>query len=198
LSGQPARVERAPTSEEQLRATTVGPVAPLVGRIEIVEYDPAWPDLFEREAARIRSALGERAVLLEHAGSTAVPGLPAKPRIDIVLAVPESADEPAYVPPLEAVGYSLRIREPDWYEHRVFKGPDTDVNLHVFTVGCEEIDRMLLFRDWLRANAADRELYARTKRELVTRDWKYVQHYADAKTGIVEEIVARAKEAAGH
>ena len=88
--------------------------------------------------------------LLEHAGSTSVPGLAAKPRIDIMLAVPDSADEPSYVPALEAAGYVLRIREPDWYEHRVFKGPDTDVNLHVFSAGCPEIARMLLFRDWLR------------------------------------------------
>ena len=89
-------------------------------------------------------------MLLEHTGSTSVPGLAAKPIIDITLAVPDSSDEDAYAPALEAAGYVLRIREPDWHEHRVFKGPDTNVNLHVFSDGCPEIDRMLRFRDWLR------------------------------------------------
>ncbi len=96
------------------------------------------------------------------------------------------------MPALEAAGYVLRIREPDWYEHRVFKGPDTNVNLHVFSDGCPEIDRMVRFRDWLRTDQADRELYERTKRELAAREWTYVQDYADAKTLVVEEIVARA------
>jgi GrpB-like predicted nucleotidyltransferase (UPF0157 family) len=143
----------------------------------------------------VRRALGDRVMRLEHAGSTSVPGLPAKPIIDMVLEVPDSADEPGYAPVLEAVGYVLRIREPDWFEHRVFKGPDTNVNLHTFSAGCPETDRMLLFRDWLRANAADRDYYAATKRELARRDWKYVQQYADAKSGVVAEIMARATAA---
>ena len=189
-----ARVSSGPHTEEEILAVRIGDVAPNDGVVVIVDYDPEWPTLFEREAARIRAALGDKAQLLEHAGSTSVPGLAAKPRIDIILAVPNSADEPSYVPALEAAGYVLRIREPDWYEHRVFKGPDTDVNLHVFTVGCPEIARMLLFRDWLRSNAADRERYERTKRELAQKQWKYTQHYADAKTEVVEEIVARAQQ----
>ncbi len=144
---------------------------------------------------RIRAALGEKVVRLEHAGSTSVPTLPAKPIIDIVLEVQDSADEPAYVPDLEAAGYVLRIREPEWFEHRLFKGPDTNINLHVFSAGCEETDRMVLFRDWLRGYDADRELYASAKRELAARDWKYVQQYADAKTAIVSEIMSRAEAA---
>jgi GrpB-like predicted nucleotidyltransferase (UPF0157 family) len=85
-----------------------------------------------------------------------VPGLCAKPIIDMLLAVPDSSAEPAYAPDMERAGYVLRIREPDWYEHRMFKGPATDINLHVFSVGCVEIERMLRFRDWLRSNDADR------------------------------------------
>ena len=162
----------------------------------LAEYDPAWPALFEREATRIRSALGDRVRLLEHAGSTSVPGLAAKPIIDIVLAVPDSSDEAAYVPELEAAGYVLRIREPDWFEHRLFKGPDTNVNVHVFTDDCVEIDRMLAFRDWLRTHDDDRLLYERTKRELAARDWKYVQHYADAKSEVVAEIIAEPRRTA--
>jgi GrpB-like predicted nucleotidyltransferase (UPF0157 family) len=184
--------EHVQTTEERLREITIGGPQQLNAPIVIAEYDPAWPPLFEREAARIREALGERALLVEHTGSTAVPRLAAKPIIDIVLVVEDSADESAYVPALEAAGYVLRIREPDWFEHRLFKGPDTNVNLHVFSRGCEEVDRMLLFRDHLRANEDDRRKYEDAKRELAARRWKYVQHYADAKSAVVAEIMARA------
>lgn len=156
-----------------------------------MDYDAGWPALFEREADRIRAALGNRVLQLEHAGSTSVPGLAAKPILDIVLAVADSADEPAYVPALELAGYWLKIREPNWFEHRMLKGPDTDVNLHVFSSGCAEIDRMLAFRDWLRDNAADRELYLRAKLTLAQREWENVQAYADAKTAVIGEILAR-------
>lgn len=186
--------EASKRREEEIRAYTIGELKPLSGPVEIVAYDSAWPDLFSREEARLRSVLKDRALRIEHAGSTSVPGLPAKPIIDIVLVVTNSADEPAYAAPLEAGGYVLRIREPDWYEHRVFKGPDTNINLHVFSDGCPEIDRMLLFRNWLRRHPDDRELYARTKLELARREWKFVQNYADAKTAVVEEILARARE----
>ena len=163
------------------------------GPIVLVEYEEAWPTRFEREAKRIRAALGVRALEVEHAGSTSVPRLAAKPIIDIVLAVPDSSDEDDYVPALDAAGYTLRIREPDWYEHRVLKKADPSVNLHVFSASCEEIDRMLAFRDHRRTNEADRELYERTKRELAAREWAYMQDYADAKTEVVEEIIARAR-----
>ena len=97
------------------------------------------------------------------------------------------------MPALEAAGYVLFIRETNWYEHRMFKGRGTDVNLHVFSTGCPEIDRVLMFRDWLRDDAADRDLYARTKLSLAQKEWADVQDYADAKTAIVEEIIARAR-----
>ena len=182
-----------PEIDERLRAVTIGEQQVVDGPVELVEYDPDWPRLFDRESEQIRGALGGRALLLEHAGSTSVPGLAAKPIVDIVLAVADSADEPAYVPPLEAVGYVLRIREPDWYEHRALKRAEPKVNLHVFSHGCEEIERMLVFRDRLRSDAEDRALYERTKRELAQRRWKYVQEYADAKSAVVEEILARAR-----
>ena len=182
-----------PMNEEQMRATFVGGLRPLIGPVQIVDYDPEWPRLFEREAERVRTALGDQVLMLEHIGSTAVPGLAAKPKIDMLLVVADSADEAAYVPKLEVAGYVLQIREPDWHEHRMFKGPDTDVNLHVYTLGCPEIERVLLFRNWLRSHASDRQLYERTKRELARMDWKYMQNYADAKTAVVEEILARAQ-----
>ena len=179
-------------SDEELRKVRVGALVPHNAPITLADYDPGWPALFDREAARIRAVLGDTALLVEHAGSTSVPGLAAKPIIDIVLAVPDSADEAAYVPAMEAAGYVLRVREPDWFEHRLFKGPDTDINLHVFSAGSAEIGRMLIFRDWLRASSADRDYYQRVKRELAQRTWRHVQHYADAKTAVVSEIGERA------
>jgi GrpB-like predicted nucleotidyltransferase (UPF0157 family) len=188
---------QAPLTEEQLRAAHVGEFTPLNGPVQIADYNPEWPRLFEREAERIGAVLGNRVLLLEHVGSTSVPGLAAKPKIDILLVVADSADELAYIPALEAAAYVLHIREPDWHEHRLLKGPDTDINLHVFSPGCPEINRMLLFRNWLRNNVSYRQLYERTKRELARLDWKYTQNYADAKATVVEEILARAQEGVG-
>lgn len=181
-----------PLTEQQIRACTVEEPHRVSGKIRIVDYDPKWPELFGREAARIRDALGSGALRVEHSGSTSVPGLCAKPVIDIIVVVADSNDETNYVPALEAAGYTLRIREPEWHGHRMFNGPDTEVNLHVFSSGCPEIDRVLLFRDWLRNTPADRDLYARTKLDLANSDWQYVQNYADAKTAVIEEIIGRA------
>ncbi|HUI00919.1 MAG TPA: GrpB family protein [Nitrososphaerales archaeon] len=181
-----------PMSEEKLRKVTVGPPPQkLNGPITLVEYDPDWPRLFVREAERISAALGSRALLIEHVGSTSVPGLVAKPIIDVVLVVKNSADERSYVPALEKAGYVLRIREPEWHEHRLLKGPDTNVNLHVFSRGSTEVARMLAFRDRLRNNPDDRDSYANAKRDLAKRRWKYVQNYADAKSKVVESIIAK-------
>jgi len=184
-----------PMTEEQIQAVHIGVLTPLRQPISIAEYDPEWPRLFEREAARVQGILADRVLLLEHVGSTSVPELAAKPKIDMLLVVANSADEPAYAPDLQAAGYLLQIREPDWYEHRMFKGRDIDINLHVFSAGCPEIDRMLLFRNWLRSNAADRQRYEQTKRELARQEWKYMQNYADAKTAVVRMILARAEQA---
>ena len=161
--------------------------------IQIRDYDGEWPQQFEREAVRIRDALGVLVLGLEHVGSTSVPGLAAKPVIDIALSVANSADEAAYAPALIAAGYALTIREPEWFEHRMFKGAAPEVNLHVFSAGCPEVARMMRFRDWLRHDAADRALYEATKRTLATRDWGVVQDYADAKSAVVAEIMARAE-----
>ena len=181
-----------PKSDEELQKNMVGDLKPHNAPITLVEYDPRWPELFGREANRVCSVLGSKALQIEHVGSTSVPGLCAKPIIDMLLVVTNSADEPSYVPEMEAAGYTLRIREPDWFEHRLFKGPDTDINLHVFSSGTSEIDRMLLFRDWLRSNETDREKYAQVKQNLAKNKWRYVQNYADAKTSIVQEIMKQA------
>lgn len=192
-------MEQRPLSmtEEQIRAATVGEPQVHGGSIKLVDYDTAWPELFARDAQQIAAALGARALLIEHVGSTSVPGLAAKPYIDILLVVADSAEEGTYAPALERAGYVLRIREPAWYEHRMFEGWNGTVHVHVLSQGCPEIERMVLFRDRLRTNRADRELYERTKRELAAREWTYVQNYADAKGTVVEQIIARARAETG-
>ena len=139
----------------------------------------------------MQAGLGDVAVRIDHVGSTSVPGLAAKPIVDIVLAVPDAADEAAYVPAMEAVGYVLRIREPAWFEHRLFNGPGVEVNVHVFSAGCTEIDRMVAFRDHLRRDPGDRQLYECTKRRLAAQQWEYVQDYANAKSDVIAEIAVR-------
>jgi GrpB-like predicted nucleotidyltransferase (UPF0157 family) len=189
------RPKNVPATEEQILAATVGNRVPLNKTIDLESYNPEWPRLYAKVEQQIRAALGADALMIAHVGSTSVPGLSAKPVIDVVLAVPDSADEGSYVPPLERLGYVLRIREPDWFEHRMLKFPAIDGNVHVFSRGCPEIGRMLAFRDWLRINDDDQKLYERTKQELAARTWKYMQNYADAKSAVVGEILDRALSA---
>lgn len=162
-------------------------------QVEVVPYDPRWPELYRAEAVRLAAALGAAALHLEHVGSTSVPDLPAKPVIDIHLTVANPAEEGAYGPAIERLGYALVHREPAWFEHRMFRLASPTVNLHVFGAGCPELDRCRLFRDWLRTDATDRELYAAAKLALAARDWASVQDYAAAKSDIVAAIMRRAE-----
>jgi len=185
---------RQETPEEYIQEVTVGDRQPVNSTIYLAPYDPNWPDLFSRLETRVREALGDKVLTLEHVGSTSIEGLSAKPIIDMLLVVTDSADEASYVPYLESQGFLLRIREPDWYEHRLLKGTDIKANLHVFSEGCEEVKRMLTFRNWLRTHDQDKELYEKSKRRLARQTWKYTQHYADAKTEVVQEILSRAMD----
>ena len=162
-------------------------------KIEVVPYDPAWPRLFVAEEEKVRAALGAVALLIEHVGSTAVPGLSAKPVIDVQLTVQDSANEDSYRSALEHAGYRLVVREPEWFEHRMLKGAAPETNLHVYSAGCAQLDHCRLFRDWLRVSPQDVALYARTKQELAQREWAHVQDYADAKQDVIAEIMARAE-----
>ncbi len=172
-------------------------------QVVLAEPDPAWASQYAAEESLITAALGPALSAIHHAGSTSVPGLAAKPVVDIVLTVADPTDEAAYVPPLEGVGYVLHHREPEWHEHRLLKknaphfSSDAQerlphVNLHVFAEECEEVVRMLAFRDWLRVDDDDRRLYEDTKRTLAGQSWTNVQGYADAKTDVVTQIMARA------
>jgi GrpB-like predicted nucleotidyltransferase (UPF0157 family) len=157
-----------------------------------VDWDPAWPARFEHERARICHALGGLALRVEHIGSTSVPGLAAKPIVDILVTVSDVNDEAAFVRRLERAGYVLRVREPD---HRMFRTPDLGVHVHVLADSDGEADRYLTFRDRLRSSPEDRIEYERLKRELAPRNWDEIGHYAEAKGPLVEAILARARGA---
>ena len=185
----------APITTDEAQASFVGEILRLQGRVEVASYNPDWPVQFEVEAANIRRALGDRVLELEHVGSTSVPGLLAKPVLDIDLVVLDSADEQAYLPALEAAGYTLTIREPHWHEHRMLKRTEPAVNLHVWTVGSPEAARHTIFRDWLRVNKADRDAYGAHKRALAEREFSYMHEYNNAKSILIREILARALDA---
>lgn len=159
--------------------------------IRLVPYDPAWPVRFEQERQRIAGALGPVARRIDHIGSTSVPGLTAKPIIDIDLSVPEVADVASYLDPLLAAGYRLRVREPD---HLMVRTPELDVHVHICAAGSDWERRHLLFRGWLRTDATDRAAYAALKRELASRDWPDMNAYAAAKGALISEITVRAEE----
>ena len=160
--------------------------------INIVDYDRTWPHKFHKHAKVIADALGTEALRIEHIGSTSVPGLAAKPIIDILVVVADSSNEPTYLPQLLAAGYFLRVREPDWNEHRMLRTPEKDVHIHIYSMGCPEIDRNVMFRDRLRQNAGDRRRYTQTKRELAKKEWIDMNAYANAKTEIIERILEAA------
>jgi GrpB-like predicted nucleotidyltransferase (UPF0157 family) len=177
--------------ETYLKQVTIGKVQEVNGSITLCPYSKKWPLLYEQERLKILHALKGQKIAVEHVGSTSVPGLSAKPIIDLILFVEDPGNEKVYVGPLEKAGYTLRIREVDWYEHRMFKGSDPDVNLHVFRFGCSEALAMIHFRDLLRANPDEALYYEQCKQALATKTWHYVQDYADAKTAVIHEIMAR-------
>jgi len=188
----PIEPDRLPSEFPRMAVDTLFFRAEVPGAVRLHEYDPTWPAVFARLRDELATALEPLDVRIEHTGSTAVPGLAAKPIIDITLTVPDSTNEDAYFPRLERAGYTFHLREPDWFEHRLFTRDWPRVNLHVFSHGATEVERMVRFRDHLRESAADRALYEQVKRRLAERDWEVVQDYADAKSDVVAEIMARA------
>lgn len=176
-----------PELERELEQVLIGERQP--GPVQLVEYDSRWPQRFEVVRAELAGSLAERAIAIEHIGSTAVPGLVAKPIVDVLLTVPRVEPEDPYAPAIIALGYELRVREPG---HRMFRPPAGDVHVHVWAAGAQEVTDYLLLRDRLRASAADREAYAALKRELAGRDWPDLNYYAQAKGPLIAEIIARA------
>jgi|SRR6478752_2384340 len=177
-------------SDEEIVAARVN--APQRGTpIEVVAPDPTWPATYAALAARVHDTLGERVLSIEHVGSTAVPGLPAKPVIDVDLVVADSADEPAYVPAMEADGWVLRIREPEFEEHRLLRLEEPECNLHVWSPGSPEPRRHRLFRDWLVSHPEDREQYAAAKQAAAAEGFTNGMHYNNAKAWLVYDIYER-------
>lgn len=188
MSRYPREVtERLQSTPEQMAAAWIGPARSATARVEVVESDPLWPDWFSRVEFGIRAALGAGALAVEHVGSTAVPGLAAKPILDVDLTVSDTSDEASYVPALEAIGYELVVREPEWHGHRMFNDRAATVNLHVFPEGAPELTRHLLFRDWLRTHPRDRELYESAKRQLADAP----ADYNLGKNPVIDAIYAR-------
>ena len=175
------------TSGDSLPAGLIGGVERRTVRLQA--SSPRWPADFAAQARVIRAALGAAARRIEHIGSTSVPGLAAKPIIDLLLVVEDSSEETSYLPALEQAGYQLRVREPEANEHRMFRTPDLSVHVHVYSTGSAEIDRYLVFRDRLRRNTNDRRRYEAAKRALAARDWPDMNAYAAAKSEVVESII---------
>jgi putative glutamine amidotransferase len=162
----------------------------------VADYDLTWPQLFEEEAARLREALGPVAVRIEHVGSTAVPGLAAKPVIDIQISVEEMVPRERFVAPLETLGYEF-VADPTDAEHEYFKkdvGGVRIYQIHVCPVASEWERRHLAFRDHLRAHPEDSARYAELKRLLADRHPNDVMAYVDAKTPFIRELEGRAQD----
>ena len=176
---------------EQMSAALVGEPPATWQSIIIEDYDPAWADRFAAASSLLGEALSGLIIAIEHVGSTSVPGLPAKPIIDIDLLIEDTADESRYLPALEELGYRLILREPWWYGHRMLVSPAEDVHLHVWPAGAPEPVRHRLFRDWLRAHSADRDLYAATKRRLARDTVHRPGDYSLAKNDVIDAIYAR-------
>jgi GrpB-like predicted nucleotidyltransferase (UPF0157 family) len=173
--------------EEVAKVRLAGPSRP----VEVVPYDETWPSEFARLSSIVRAALGDRVLALLHVGSTAVPGLAAKPVIDADLTVADSGDEPAYVSDLESAGFVLRVREPEWEEHRVLAIESPKTNLHVWSPGSVEPLRHAAFRDWLRSHPDDRDAYGALKTELAGRGFADVMDYNNHKAALVYDIYER-------
>lgn len=169
-------------------------------RIDVVDPDPAWATKFDTVAELVGEILAGRALDVFHVGSTSVPGLAAKPVIDIDLIVADPAEEASWLPSLEKAGFVLTVREPWWYEHRMLRFAEPRANLHVFGPDAAETWRHRIFRDHLRRNDQDRDLYARVKREAAEESnarREMVMDYNRRKHEVVREIYARAFAGAG-
>ncbi|MEV6631729.1 GrpB family protein [Actinoplanes sp. NPDC051470] len=184
-------LERSHATPEQMAAGLVGEWPRGDRPIVVQEYDPAWPGRYEDFRARIAGALGSRIVGIEHVGSTSVPGLPAKPIIDIDVLLDDTEDESRYLPPLEALGYRLILREPWWHGHRMLIDDVEELHLHVWPRNAPEPIRHRLFRDWLRTHPDDRALYARTKLDLARSTRDNPGDYNLAKNTVIDQIFER-------
>jgi GrpB-like predicted nucleotidyltransferase (UPF0157 family) len=174
--------------DRYLREVLVGgprPVTPV-----IVEYDDGWPARFAEHRDRIVAVLGERARVVEHIGSTSVPGLAAKDVVDVLVGIDVPDDEAAYLTDLEDAGYEVRVREPGHRALRETVGPR--VTLHCYAPGDDEVTKYRLLRDHLRTHPEARREYEATKRALAGRKWPDMNHYAEAKGPTIRRLLLAA------
>jgi 16S rRNA processing protein RimM len=157
--------------------------------IEVVDYDPDWPQQFEAEASRLRDALADVAVRIDHVGSTSVPGLAAKPTVDIHVSVPDVYDREAYFPLMFGLGYE-HTPDPAFPDYPFFGWPSAKAprtfNLHVCQAGTETEQRHLRFRDRLRTDSQARDEYAALKRRLALECGNDIEAYIDAKDAFIK------------
>lgn len=192
-------MEHKPSQPPPGQSTFLPGKEPVPG-VQVVRYDPTWPQKYRELEELVRNALGDRVLEIDHVGSTAVPGLAAKPVIDIALIVADSADEAAWVPDLEAKDFDLVIREPWWYEHRALVHPQPRCNLHVYGPEAAEPVRQRIFRDWLTEHPDDLALYQQAKlesAEAANAAGEHVMQYNSRKEQVIRNIYARAFHAAG-
>jgi GrpB-like predicted nucleotidyltransferase (UPF0157 family) len=187
----PEITQRFHGTPEQMAAALVGEPPAKWQSIVIEDYDPAWAAQFAAARARLSPALGDQIISIEHVGSTSVPGLAAKPIIDIDLSIVDTAAESRYLPALERLGYRLVLREPWWHGHRMLVSAAEDVHLHVWPRDAPEPIRHRLFRDWLCSHPEDLELYATTKRRLARDTEQQPEDYSLAKNEVIDAIYAR-------
>ncbi|MCJ1436695.1 hypothetical protein MMC27_006076 [Xylographa pallens] len=187
-----APYEDKPELVERVAFRTVHP------SITILEPNPEWPRRFEEVKERLQKALGALILDIAHSGSTSVPGLPAKDIIDVDLTLKDATDEASYVKPLDEAGFRFLLREPQWYQHRFFveNWPNAyHVNLHVWGPDSPEVARHRILRNWLLKTPADRELYAKVKREAAERTavaGDSMMGYTQRKEKTIQEILGRA------
>ncbi|MBM0225818.1 MULTISPECIES: GrpB family protein [Micromonospora] len=184
-------IQRFHATPEQIAAGLVEEPPRSWQSIVVEDYDPAWADRYAAVSSLLKEALGDLVLNTEHVGSTSVPGLAAKPIIDIDLLLEDTTDESRYIPALEGIGYRLVLRQPWWHGHRMLVGPAEDINLHVWPRDAPEPIRHRLFRDWLRSHPEDRELYAATKRRLARDTAHRTSDYSLAKNDVIDQIYAR-------
>ena len=165
----------------------------MADRVIIVPYGAEWPKLFAELGSRLRGALGEVAVRIDHIGSTAVPGLAAKPIVDVQVSVASFEPLDAYRVPLERAGYIFRAGNPDRTK-RYFREPPCErrTHIHVRRAGSWSEQFSLLFRDYLRTHPEDAAQYAETKHALADRHGDDRVGYTDAKAPFIWDVMTRA------
>jgi GrpB-like predicted nucleotidyltransferase (UPF0157 family) len=185
-------LELNPALAERIAFRTVLP------SITILEPNPEWPQRFEEVKERIQKALGPLILDIAHTGSTSVPGLPAKDIIDVDVTLKDVMDEASYVKSMEEAGFRFLLRQPQWHQNRFFieNWPKAyHVNVHVWGPDSPEVARHYIFRDWLRKTPADRELYAKVKREAARQTaiaGDSPMGYTKRKEKTIHEILERA------